>query len=124
MKYLFSWRVLGVYTFFIVLLSVFPFKEGSEVGIAFLDKIVHFCMYAGLAFLVVNTFFLKKRRRFKMSAFFYVFLLGVALEFVQVFLPYRGFELADIGCNFLGGLIGVLFVVGDGGACPVNIIKS
>lgn len=113
MKYLFSAKVVVIYTFLVVFLSVFPFKEPPAAEISFLDKIIHVSMYTGLAFLAGNTSFLKKRRHFKVSAFFYAVLLGVILELAQFFLPYRSFELADIGCNSLGGLLGVLFLRGN-----------
>ncbi|UCD14874.1 MAG: VanZ family protein [Candidatus Omnitrophota bacterium] len=111
MKRLFSWKIVGSYTFLVVFLSLFPFKEGPQVHICFLDKIVHFMMYMLLSFLVVNTSFLRNRRNVKAFGFFYAFSLGLILEFIQAFLPYRSFEGLDIICNFLGSFGGVFLGV-------------
>ena len=81
------------------------------------DKVVHCLIYIILAFIATNTFSLKKQTRAKAYpvrngisnrayGFLYAFLLGLSIEIMQLFLPFREFELTDLGANFLGSLLG------------------
>lgn len=71
------------------------------------DKTLHFTAYAVLAFIPVFGF--KLRSGIPLAAS--MILLGVALEFAQRLVPFRGFEVADMMANALGVLSGMLLAL-------------
>ena len=106
MRHIFSWPAIIVSSCVITFLSVSP--SSGHLPFPFIDKILHCLMYAWLSFLAVNTFLLKNKTRPYFFSFSYAFLLGLALEFTQLALPYRSFEAGDIFSNFLGSILGCL----------------
>lgn len=108
MQYFFSWGIVYSYSLFIIGISVIPFSATLS-PFSFFDKLVHMAIYAVLACLVLNTVTFQKKSRPFLFSFFYVFGLGLALECIQFFLPWRSFELADLAFNLLGTGLGFLF---------------
>lgn len=104
----FSWRVVFFYSAAIFILSVIPFKAPAGLEFPLLDKIIHSFMYGLLSFFVFNTALKKNIARAKILAFSYSFLFGFVIELVQICLPYRQFESADILANFIGSAGGIL----------------
>jgi len=111
MRYLFSWYTTSIYSFLVIVVALVPVKFPPQVLFSFQDKIIHALIYFLLAFLAVNTFWRKKIANPKICSFFYAFSLGLFMELVQHFLPYRSFELGDILANLLGSLLGVLVII-------------
>jgi len=108
MGYFFTWYTFFSYTLFIVFISFLPVKVSWHVPLPLLDKILHCLMYFLLSFIATNTFILKKKlypRAFSLS---YAFLLGLIIEVIQFFLPFRSFESLDILSNFIGSFLGCL----------------
>jgi len=62
MRKLFSFRILFIYTIFILFISIIPVNAESIGSFPFLDKIIHFLIYTLLAFLAINTFRLNGRK--------------------------------------------------------------
>lgn len=110
MRYLFCWSVTYAYSLFIAGISLLPLAQ-PRAELPFLDKFVHGLMYCLLAFLVVNTLSLSRKATMFFTSFFYAFGLGLLLEIIQFFLPYRSFEITDILVNALGSMVGSLFRV-------------
>ena len=102
----FSWYTISAYSFFIVLISLSPFRAPEQLTFPFSDKIFHCLTYTLLAFVAVNTFYLKRKRRPRFLSFVYAFSLGCLVELIQAIVPYRDFETADILFNFLGSIVG------------------
>ncbi len=100
----FSWPSVAFCSLLIFLFSVLPVKV--SVDITHLDKILHGLIYCFLSFLVLNTALKKGRKHTSLISFGYAFSLGLLIELVQVFLPFRDFESADIAANFLGSFLG------------------
>lgn len=67
------------------------------------DKLLHFAGYSLLAFLPA-LWFSSWRRRLAYAAV--VITLGIILELTQRIVPGRNFELADLGANNLGVIVG------------------
>ncbi|MCK4912155.1 MAG: VanZ family protein [Candidatus Omnitrophica bacterium] len=111
MRYLFSWYTTYIYSFFIVVVALLPVRFPPQLLFSFQDKIIHGLIYFLLAFLIVNTFSRKKIGNSRKYSFVYVFCLGLVLEMVHYFLPYRSFEFGDILANSIGGFLGVLLVI-------------
>ncbi len=95
----------------IFVLSLMPGGNADKMmfGIPHFDKIGHFGMYAGWAFLVFSALSQSKLR----FSFLFTLLLcgmsGVLLEFGQYYLASgRSFEVADMVANALGAVAGLL----------------
>jgi VanZ family protein len=74
----------------------------------YIDKIVHLLWYTLLSFLVLNAVLLRKENYAMLKAFSYAFSVGFVIEAIQLFIPYRSFEFADIIFNSLGAAVGIL----------------
>jgi VanZ family protein len=105
-RYIFCWPTIYIYTFFIFVFSLTPLQITKE-SYLFNDRIYHSFTYALLSFIVFNTLSFKKEKYQRLFGFFYAFLLGLIIEVLQFFIPYRSFELKDILFNLLGSGIGV-----------------
>lgn len=89
-----------------------------DLDIPFLDKIVHFGMYLILGALATFEF-----RRITTLYYKYIVklliicvLYGIFIEVVQYFLPWRGFEFADMIADGLGaaaGIYGIKWLIFD-----------
>jgi VanZ family protein len=106
MRRLFSFQTIYAYAFLVFVISVIPVSVPYSQKIP-VDKITHFFIYLIFAFLVSNTLVLKHYKHNRLKGFFYSFSLGLIIEIVQYFLPYRTFEVLDIFSNSLGAFLGV-----------------
>ncbi len=111
MRYLFSWYTAYAYSLFIIVLSVIPVEPPPQLVFPLFDKILHCLAYTMLSFVVTNTSYLKSVNRPRFFSFSYAFILGLLIEIVQFFLPFRQFEAGDIVYNFLGSILGCLLRV-------------
>lgn len=75
-----------------------------------LDKIFHAFAYLLLAMLRG----LSTRTSGVLKVFLFTVIFGCILEGIQYFLPFRSFDLTDIGCNIAGALVGSMIVYGRG----------
>jgi len=107
MRNLFSFRILFVYTAFVIFISVTPVSVSNVDSFPFLDKIIHFLIYTLLAFLAINTFKISSGKNCYIKVFLYCFFVGTLIECIQYFLPFRGFETFDILANSAGTVAGI-----------------
>ncbi len=124
MKGVFSWKVVLLYSLLIVFFSTIPLTISESLSFPLSDKLFHLLIYFFLSLEVTNTFlisnhkifilrlkmgnFVKKRVCAQLVGFFYAFFLGLLVEVVQLCLPFRNFEAADILSNVSGSLLGCL----------------
>lgn len=101
------WGLTGAYALIIFYLSASSI--GGVPPFPYFDKMVHFLLYGGLAFLCVWSLRAGTALAWK-KALLVAFLLstvyGVFNEIVQAFLPARGAELMDAAANAAGALAG------------------
>lgn len=69
------------------------------------DKVAHFACYAILGCLAVLA---QKSRRWQVLAVLAMVVMGVAIECIQYFLPWRSFEAMDMLANTVGVASGVI----------------
>lgn len=83
--------------------------SGIDIDIPFLDKIVHFGMYLILGALVTYEFRYITKYYFKylVKILIICVLYGIFIEVIQYFLPWRGFEFADMIADGLGAAAGI-----------------
>ena len=106
MKTLYRKNILFVYSLFIFVISVLPVREPKELEYLYTDKIVHFSIYFVLVLLFSYAFF--RIRHLYVKSFIYAFSLGLFIEVLQYFIPYRSFDILDIAANCLGAVMGLL----------------
>jgi|GEM_PF-4692766 len=109
MIFLHSWVSVYLLTFLITLFSIIPLPAGT--GVSYLHNAFHFIMYGVLAFSVLNVSLRKEMFYPVIFSFFYAFFLGLLLEVIQLFLPYREFQWQDVIFNFAGSLVGIVLGV-------------
>ena len=99
----------------VFIITIFPSRNLPEVEVWQFDKVVHFCSYAGLTFLVANGLakqYQYPRLRYLSKTYSLVagILYGFIMESIQgVFLNDRSFEIMDLVANSVGCL-GGLFI--------------
>ncbi|MFI5186902.1 MAG: VanZ family protein [Chitinophagales bacterium] len=89
--------------------SVFPQKNWFDK--IWLDKWIHVGLFAVMVFLwcwfIRNLW--NRRNHFFIQIFFYCFLYGITMEFIQkYFIPNRSFEINDIIADGIGSALGLL----------------
>lgn len=86
------------------------------------DKLVHFILFAGLSYLLLRQKYLKKRE-WKASDILLISivatLFGIIMEFIQIAVRGREFNLIDLTADGLGALSGCFGYVGI-----IKLIKS
>lgn len=85
------------YTLVVIFLSLFPLPASAAVG--YTDKIVHFVLYGILVFIAYVSVSTLKRRLY---LFVFAIVLGITLEFFQIYVPGRYASLLDAAAN-VGG---------------------
>ncbi|MBD3264374.1 MAG: hypothetical protein GF375_04645 [Candidatus Omnitrophica bacterium] len=105
-KNIFSPAVLVSYTALILVASLIPLNLPQKDYFFSPDKLLHVFFYILLAFLATNLFFCKAKSYPGLKGFLYSFCLGLLIEGIQYFLPYRSFEAYDLLANLLGSLAG------------------
>ncbi len=98
-----SWKSAYKAAFFlwIALIGVLSVVPAPNSAVTVSDKLAHFVSYFVTALLCYCAF-RKEKFSFIIISGIAVFLYGIAIEFVQYFLPYRDFSLGDIAANASG----------------------
>ena len=96
--------ILGISILIISVLSVLEIEAQSWVN--FSDKFLHFSLFLYLTILSWLSRIIHK------ELFLYAIVLayGILIEIVQIYIPYRSFEILDIFADFLGILAGIFFI--------------
>jgi VanZ family protein len=92
-----------VYLVLIAVLSLTP-SEGEIFSVKHVDKVGHFLAYVLMAVLALISF---GRGRGQVTAVILTFVLGLALEWGQGFVPGRTSSLTDGLTNFIGLGVGI-----------------
>jgi VanZ family protein len=107
-KYLFVTVVIAIITASLINYSSFFDSSASTEGSAGL--VYHFIMYLITAILSWKAFH-KSGTRIIISIASALFILGLCLEIIQIWLPYRTFNSMDIGANIIGLVAGYVAVI-------------
>jgi VanZ family protein len=89
----------------VFVVSVIPIPPNTAPGQ--LDKLIHLCEYLLLAWLLAHVFRLQNHPRKLWAAWWWASGYGLALEFIQAFVPWRSADFMDALTNGLGAAIGV-----------------
>lgn len=95
----------------IIILMIIPTGGGSNLNFPGRDKVIHFGLFFVLGFFYVAPRY-KKPSPFRISKkntnTFVLLFFAIAVEFLQLNLPYRSFEILDILTNVIGVSSGIL----------------
>lgn len=80
-----------------------PGDDMPKIEIPYMDKIVHFGIFGVLGFLITY-----EQRRAQLITLILCALYGAMIEVIQLFLPWRSFEWADMLADTLGAIAGIL----------------
>lgn len=84
------------------------------------DTVEHFCAYAFLAFLPA----LHEKLRFILLAATGTIMLGVSLEFAQLFADGRSWQLSDMAANTTGACVGLLMGIPARSITLIQVLLS
>ena len=76
------------------------------------DKIIHFILFFVQSTLITKTYIARNFKSDKLipKIIFYFLIFCFSVELIQIYLPYRSFELLDLTSNLICSLSGALFV--------------
>ena len=109
----FSTQLYIGWVLFIGLITLLPGTSVPQIDWNFLalDKVIHFSIFGILAFLgSINfkiSFGLTKAFKPILFSLLVAILYGTILEYMQSFIPDRGFDYADLSANIGGSIFGV-----------------
>jgi VanZ family protein len=104
------------WTLAVQILLVIPGKNLPKAPVDLnIDKLIHFILFAGMAWLWCRYLMAKKGVTHLKKKFFYIMLAvlanGIMMEFVQKFIPNRSFDIIDIVADSLGGIFGYWLII-------------
>jgi VanZ family protein len=109
LRYRSLWLTIGCMLVALVLyLSLTGNPVKIDLEIDYLDKIFHTLAYFTLMFWFAQIYHDKKWR---ISLAVVFILMGVGLEYLQIFAPARYYELADMAANTTGVVLGLLLAL-------------
>ena len=101
----FSFRIILAISISVV--TIFSIQEVSiESSFNFLDKALHFLCFIYLTLITWLSRILNK----DLHVYVIVLAYGILIEIIQIYIPYRSFEILDIFADFLGILVGIFFI--------------
>jgi uncharacterized protein YfiM (DUF2279 family) len=109
----FSTQLYLGWVLFIALITLLP---GSSIpgnidwNFLELDKIIHMIVFAILTYLGGYFFTARGKTisRAILSSILPAIIYGALIEFLQMFIPQRGFDFADLTADIVGAILGVL----------------
>ena len=108
--------LLAIWVILVIVLAILPDLPVPRIGgkpiPIRLDYPVHFLEHILLAFLAVISFVNNQTQRRAINITLYsLILFAVVVEVIQVFIPFRAFELKDLGLNVAGILTGTIIAL-------------
>tara|TARA_R110002072_G_scaffold140286_1_gene284203 strand:- start:74651 stop:75019 length:369 start_codon:yes stop_codon:yes gene_type:complete len=98
---------------FIAIAMLTPGNNFPDASFNFQDKLIHFICFGTLSFLwcgvgVKRVSVNGVNGRVLINFLIFGIAAGIALEYAQLFIPYRSFEYMDMIVNEIGGIAGLL----------------
>jgi VanZ family protein len=108
--------LLAIWVILVIVLAIIPdlpvpMIGGKPIPLR-LDYPVHFLEHLLLAFLAMVSFITNPAQKRNISLVLYALIIfALVVEVIQVFLPFRSFELKDLGMNIAGILTGTIIAL-------------
>jgi VanZ family protein len=105
--------LLAIWVVLVIVLAIIPDLPVPRIGgkpiPLRLDSPVHFLEHFLLAFLAMISFVNGQEQKRRIYLVLYALIIfALIVEIIQVFLPFRSFELKDLGLNIAGILTGTI----------------
>ena len=96
----------------IVYLMIFYKSNTNIITYPYSDKIIHFILFFVQSMFITKTYIARNFKSDKLmpKIIFYFLIFCFSVELIQIYLPYRSFELLDLTSNLIGSLSGAFFV--------------
>ena len=113
-KFYFYFLCSFIWFLLIIYLTIF-YKSNSNdiIDFPYFDKLVHFSLFFIQSTFITKTYISRNLNSKKLMTkiIFYLFIFCFAVEFIQIYIPYRSFEILDLTSNIIGLLSGAFFVL-------------
>jgi VanZ family protein len=102
------------WTIFLIAAMLTPGDKFPEADLFNLqDKVIHFICFAGLSYLWCGVGLkfnlnLSSKNTLLINYLVFGFFAGIIFEFLQLYIPFRSFEIMDVIFNELGALTGLI----------------
>lgn len=103
----------SIFWFIIIIYLMIFYKSTTNITtFPYSDKIIHFILFFVQSTLITKTYIARNFKSDKLmpKIIFYFLIFCFSVELIQIYLPYRSFELLDLTSNLIGSLSGALFV--------------
>ena len=99
---------------FTIIIYLLVFYKNNYITISFpySDKIIHFILFFVQSTFITKTYIARNFKSDKLmpKIIFYFLIFCFSVELIQIYIPYRSFELLDLTSNLIGSLSGAFFV--------------
>ena len=113
-KFYFYFLCSFIWFLLIIYLTIFYKSNPNDIiDFPYFDKLVHFSLFFIQSTFITKTYISRNLNSKKLMTkiIFYLFIFCFAVEFIQIYIPYRSFEILDLTSNIIGLLSGAFFVL-------------
>jgi VanZ family protein len=103
----------SIFWFIIIMYLMIFYKSNTNIiTYPYSDKIIHFILFFVQSMFITKTYIARNFKSDKLmpKIIFYFLIFCFSLELIQIYLPYRSFELLDLTSNLIGSISGAFFV--------------
>ena len=113
-KFYFYFLCSFIWFLLIIYFTIF-YKSNSNyiIDFPYFDKLVHFSLFFIQSTFITKTYISRNLNSEKLMTkiIFYLLIFCFSVEFIQIYIPYRSFEILDLTSNIIGLLSGAFFVL-------------
>lgn len=111
-KFYFYFLCSIIWFIIIIYLLVFYKNNSNIISFPYSDKIIHFILFFVQSTFITKTYIARNFKSDKLmpKIIFYFLIFCFSVELIQIYIPYRSFELLDLTSNLIGSLSGAFFV--------------
>jgi len=111
-KFYFYFLCSIIWFIIIIYLLVFYKNNSNTISFSYSDKIIHFILFFVQSTFITKTYIARNFKSDKLmpKIIFYFLIFCFSVELIQIYIPYRSFELLDLTSNLIGSLSGAFFV--------------
>mgnify|MGYP002026342780 FL=1 len=111
-KFYFYFLCSIIWFIIIIYLLVFYKNNSNTISFPYSDKIIHFILFFVQSTFITKTYIARNFKSDKLmpKIIFYFLIFCFSVELIQIYIPYRSFELLDLTSNLIGSLSGAFFV--------------
>ncbi len=103
----------SIFWFIIIMYLMIFYKSNTNIiTYPYSDKIIHFILFFVQSMFITKTYIARNFKSDKLmpKIIFYFLIFCFSVELIQIYLPYRSFELLDLTSNLIGSISGAFFV--------------